>query len=160
MLGEGIVSLGVALVTDRRNVKSSAKMHFSSFSLPVTRMAAGRELDVALFVVELHLEVVVRFGDPANLINEVHVPGRAAVLAVSHPLEPDILLHPDDGSDGGVLDPALVLGRDAALRVVIPRLEDVGRAKQAADVVGSKRRNSVHAEMPRSERIQLRFNHN
>ena len=41
MLGDGIVSLGVPFATERRNVKSSAKMHVSSFSLPVTRMAAG-----------------------------------------------------------------------------------------------------------------------
>ncbi len=118
-----------------------------------------RELDVALFVVELHLQVVVRLGNAANLIDEVHVPGRAAVLAVGHPLESDILLHPDDRADGRVLDPALVLGRNPALRVVIPGLEHLGRAQQAANVVGAKRGNRVHAEMPRSEEPSIRFNH-
>ena len=41
MLGEGIVSFGVPRATDLRNAKSSAKMQRSSFSLPVTRIAAG-----------------------------------------------------------------------------------------------------------------------
>ena len=86
MLGDGIVSFGVARATERRNVKSSAKMHFSSLSLPRHPHRRRRELDVALFVVKLDLQVVLGLGDPANLIDEVHVPRGATVLAIGDTL--------------------------------------------------------------------------
>ena len=41
MLGDGMVSFGVAVATDFRKVKASAKIGCCSVSLPVMRSAAG-----------------------------------------------------------------------------------------------------------------------
>ena len=159
MLGEGIVSFGVALghrAEEREVVREDALLELQ---LPGDPHGRGRELDVTLLIVELHLQVVLRLGDAANLIDEVHVPGRAPVFAVGHGLQSDVLLHPDDGPDGGVLDAALLVGRNAAVRVIVAGPQHVWRTEQAADMIGSKWRNGMHAEMSRSNEPGLRFNH-
>ena len=100
MLGDGIVSFGVALrdrAEEREVVGENARVELELARHPHGRR---RELDVSLFVVELDLQVVLRLGDPADLVDEVHVPGRPAVFAVGHPLQADVLLHLDDGTDG------------------------------------------------------------
>ena len=109
---------------------------------------------------ELDLQVVLRLGDPADLVDEVHVPGRPPVFAVGHPLKADVLLHADDGADGGVLDSALLHVGNAALRVIVSSPQHVGRAQQAADMVGSEWGKSVHAETSVWNGLGLRFNHN
>ena len=109
---------------------------------------------------ELDLQVVLGFGDPANLIDEVHVPRGAPVLAISDTLQADIFLHPDDGADGRILYVAPGLGGNLAARVVVAGLQDLGSPEQAADVIGPKRRKAVHAEMSRSANQASRFNHN
>ena len=68
--------------------------------------AAGRELDVALGVVELDRQVARRLGDAVERVDEVHVPGGAAELAVGDRLQPDLLLHAHDVADRLVLDRA------------------------------------------------------
>ena len=50
----------------------------------------------------------------ADLVEEIHVPGAAAKLAVGDALEPDLLLHPDYFANGFVLDAAQLRGRQAA----------------------------------------------
>ena len=75
----------------------------------------------------------------AELVDEVHVPGRAAELAVGDVLQADVLLQRDDVADRRVLDRAQLVVVDAAGRVVLAGLEQLGRAQQAADVVGPER---------------------
>ena len=101
----------------------------------------GRELDVALLVVELDLDVARRLLDPAELVDEVHVPGRAAELPVGRRLQPDVVLHLHDRADRVVLDGAQLLG--ASRRPggeLLASLQQLRRAQQAADVIGAERR--------------------
>jgi hypothetical protein len=80
------------------------------------------ELDVALGVVELDREVVLRARDAAELIDEVHVPRGPAELAVGRRLEPHVLLHPHHVPDRVVLDRPQLFGGDPALGELVPRL--------------------------------------
>ena len=75
-----------------------------------------RELDVAVGVVELDLDVAGDLLHAAELVDEVHVPGRAAKLTVGRALEPDVALHLDDLADRVVLDRAQIAGRRSARR--------------------------------------------
>src|SRR3954451_7584242 len=97
MLGDGIVSLGVwlPLATDFRYSNASAKIVSETPSLPSMWIAAGGPPDFPLGVVELDREVAGRLGDAVDRVDEVHVPGGAAELAVSHRPQPDLLLHAD-----------------------------------------------------------------
>jgi len=72
--------------------------------------------------------------------------GRPPILAVSHALETDVFLHAYDCADGCILNPSLFVDRNPALCEIVPGSQDVRGAKEAADVVGSKWRNSMHAE--------------
>ena len=55
MLGDGIVSFGVAVTDDRlQELEVVAEDEPSSFSLPAHAEARGREVDVALVAVEVH----------------------------------------------------------------------------------------------------------
>ncbi len=98
---------------------------------------------------ELNFQIVLGLGDPADLIDEVHVPRGAAVFAVCHALEAEVLLHADDVADGRVLDLALVGSRDPAGSEIGPGLENIRGTQKAADMVGSERRQIVHAETTR-----------
>ena len=63
----------------------------------------------------------------------------AAELAVGDGLEADVLLHPDARADRLVLD-GVQLGRvDGAERELGAGVQQLGRAEQAADVVGTER---------------------
>src|SRR4029079_9287167 len=96
----------------------------------------GGELERALRVAELDLQAVLCPRDPAQAVDEVHVPRRAAELAVGRRAQPDVLLAADHRADRLVLD-APQLGRvDAVLGEVRAGLEQLRRAQQAADVVG------------------------
>jgi hypothetical protein len=68
------------------------------------------------------------------------VPGGAAELAVGYRLEPDLLLHADDIGDCGVLGGLQALVVELAGSVRLARVEQRGRAQQAADMVGAERR--------------------
>jgi len=46
------------------------------------------------------------FLNPADLVEEIHVPGAAAKLAVGHPFEAHLLLHRDGVANRLVLDAA------------------------------------------------------
>ena len=136
------MSFGVWLVGRHRLqvLERLAEDRLGDAELAVDVERGGRPLDVALGVVELDREVARRLGDAVERVDEVHVPGGAAELAVGHRLEPDLLLHADDLVDRGVLGglQALVVERAGGVRLA--RLVQLGRAQQAPDVVGAERR--------------------
>ena len=149
MLGDGMVSLGVAVVTvSARKRNASAKIGWSRRTLALTRSAAGVNSIVPSGVLELHDQLLVGPRDPTQLVDEVHVPRAAAQLAVGGRLEPDLLLHPHDVADGVVLGGAEVLGADATGGGVLAGLEQRRRAEQAPDVIGTERWGREHRPHP------------
>src|SRR3989304_4399560 len=122
MQGDGMVSLGVRVVADFRNVKASTKIG----SGRVTRLGilrSGRE-------------------------EEVHVPGLPAHLAVGDPLKTRVLLELHAVADRGVLGGAELGGAHlAGLPLEAERLER-GRAQQAANVIGAERRARISHGAP------------
>src|SRR6266498_2015186 len=120
--------------------------------LVVDLQGGGGELQLPVPVEELHLQVLV-FGaaDAPELVDEVHVPGGSAELAVGGRLEPDIALHLDDRGDGAVLDRPQLLGGDAPGGEVVTGPQQLRWAQQAADVICPKRRcrASRHGHPPR-----------
>src|SRR5215212_7330883 len=106
MLGDGMVCFGVAVVTcSLRNRKSSAKIGSRSPTRSRTRSAAGVN---SIFPASLRNSTVVVLGlfDATELVDEIHVPGGAAELAVGGGPEPYLLLHPHDLPDRLVFDAA------------------------------------------------------
>ena len=99
-----------------------------------------RPFDGAGRVGELDRELAGRRGDPAQLVDEVHMPGGAAELPVGGGLQAYLLLHPHGLDDLLVLDLPQLRGRDPARREVLARPVQARRAQQAADVVGAERR--------------------
>jgi hypothetical protein len=67
------------------------------------------------------------------------VPGSAAELAVGGRAEADLFLLADDLPDRLVFDAAKLVGVDPAGVEIVARLQKVGGAKQAADVIGAER---------------------
>src|SRR4029077_4724433 len=72
------------------------------------------ELDIPGGVVELYGQVAGGLGYAAQGVDEVHVPGRAAELAIGGRLQADLLLHLDRGGNHLVLDRRQVSGADPA----------------------------------------------
>ncbi len=67
MLGEGMVSFGVPVVTtDFRNSKSSPKMHFSKVSLPTIRSADGVNSMSPPLLWKVTLRLSLTFSTPPN----------------------------------------------------------------------------------------------
>ena len=97
-----------------------------------------RELDVALGVVELDPDVARGLLDAAELVDEVHVPGRASELAVGGRLQADVALHLDDLADRLILGRPQLIERQLARRVLVAGRQQTGGAQQAADVIGAK----------------------
>jgi hypothetical protein len=83
--------------------------------------------------------VVLHLAAPAELVDEVHVPGGAAELAVRGRAQAHLLLHAHDLADGVVLDGVQLLVVELAVGVRRARVEQPLRAQQAADVVGAER---------------------
>ena len=109
---------------------------------PVVDLQGRRfEGDLLLLVAHLDAEVVVALPDATELVDEVHVPRGAAELTVGRGLEPDVLLHPHDVADRVVLDRAQLRRGDTPRGGFLASAEHRLRAEQAADVVGSKRRD-------------------
>src|SRR5262249_52062522 len=73
-------------------------------------------------------------------VDEVHVPGGAAELAVGRRSQPGVLLHPDDLGDRLVLNGAQLGGGDLARGEVSAGIQQFLRPQQAADVVSPERR--------------------
>jgi hypothetical protein len=101
----------------------------------------GRELDLAVLVEEFDRDVAGLLADPVELVDEVHVPGGAAELAVGRRAEADLLLPADGLADRVVLDAAQLGGVDPPGGEVVARLQQLRRPQQAADVVGPERRS-------------------
>ena len=98
-----------------------------------------RELDVALLIVKASLLPVLVGRHAADLVQEVHVPGAPAELAVGDAFEADVFLHLHDVADRAVFDAASLVEGDATLRVIFLGFEERWGPEQAADVVGSIR---------------------
>ena len=71
------------------------------------------------------------------------MPRAAPELAVGDALEPDLLLHPHEIADRGILDPPQFLGRDPPRLMFGPRPQQLRRPQQAAHVVGAERWSNV-----------------
>ena len=132
MLGEGIVSFGVPragdgvgeereVLAEDRVVQRQALVH---------ARPGRRELDRAPVVAEAGLHRVLRALDAAELVDEVHVPGGAAQLAVGDRAQTDLLLHRDRVANRLVLRGAQLLRGQAAL-VVRSRAPPAARAGAA-----------------------------
>lgn len=76
------------------------------------------EFDVALLVVEGDLEFVLGPGDPAQLVDEVHVPGGPAILPVGGRVESELLPETDHFADRVVLHLAQTFGVDLSCCVL------------------------------------------
>src|ERR1051326_98982 len=106
-------------------------------------MRRRRKFERAGLVLELDMEAPVRLGDTADLVEEIHVPGAAAELAVGDALEAELGLHRDRLFDAVILAAAQGLGCDPALLMLGPRRQKRLRAQQAADMIGAKRRTGI-----------------
>ena len=138
MLGEGMVSFGVACATDFKKRKIVAEDAFVELELALDLQGGGGEFDHALIVAELHFHVVLHLGGAAHLVEEIHVPGGAAELAVGDAFQAEVFLPADNVTDGLVFNAAQVGLADAAVLFVFASFEQLWRTKQAADMVGAK----------------------
>ena len=102
------------------------------------------ELNVPRGVVELHGHVARRLADAAQLVDEVHVPGGTPELTVGGGLQADLLLHGHDADDGLVFGGPQLVGGDPAREEVVTGGQQLGWAKEAADVVGAEWRSLAH----------------
>ncbi len=103
------------------------------------------EFDVAVRVVELHLQIVLGAGHATDLVQVVHVPGTPAKLPVSDCLKSDVLLAPDDLPDRFILGAAKLRRGQFTALVGLARLKQRLRPQQTADVIGAKRRRcAIH----------------
>ena len=99
----------------------------------------GLEVELALGVAEVDLQLLLRRADAAELVDEVHVPGGTPELPVGRRLQAHLLLQAYGGLDALVLDRAQLLVGDLAGGVPPTGLEQRGGPQQAADVVGAER---------------------
>src|SRR5579872_2521271 len=86
---------------------------------------------------------MVAVGDAADLVEEIHMPGAAAHLAIGDALEAEIALQLDPVTDSGVLGGAQRGGRKTAGRVLGAGLQQRGRAQQTADMIGAERTGHI-----------------
>ena len=77
---------------------------------------------------------------PVQLVDEVHVPGRAPELTVGGGLKADVFLHAHDVTDRAVLDRSQLVGRDVPSGERSTRRQQLGWPKQAADMVSAEGR--------------------
>ena len=90
-------------VAEELEVLAEDRLRDAQLALDVE--SGRRELDLAVLVHELDRDVSGLVRDPVELVDEVHVPGGAAELAVRGRAQADLLLHPDRLADRLVLDP-------------------------------------------------------
>ena len=111
---------GRDLALEKVEVVAEDRLRHTELAVDVQR--GGRELDIAVGVVELDRDVAGFLRDSVELVDEVHVPGRAAELAVGRGLQPRLLLHAHDLADRLVLDRPQRGGVDLPGVVVVARL--------------------------------------
>ncbi len=140
MLGDGMLSFGVAPVADFEEPEVLAKDAALEPQLAGDAQRGGREFEVALFIVKTHLQVILYLRDAADLVEKVHVPRPAPILAVGDSMQANVFLHLNDLADGFVLDAAQFGGGNAAAFEILARLQHFFRAQQASDVIRTKRR--------------------
>jgi len=104
-------------------------VHLADHPEPLVDHMAALELDGLIALVKL---------DAAEARQEVVVPVGAPVLAVGHRGEADGALAVDRRLDAAILDGAKRGAIDAALGVRGPRLTQLRRAQQAADMIGAE----------------------
>ena len=151
MVGEGIVTLGVCLVTDFRNLKSSSWIGRPCFTLPVT-LSTGGAKPTSPFLVWNCAVKPAWVSTPSSCSRKSMWKYVAAEFAVGDSFQAQVLLELHDVADGGVLDLAKVLLRDLALGQALAGIDDFPGAQEAADVVGAERRLGAcaHASAPGS----------
>ena len=155
MLGDGIVSFGVCsgAATDRRYANASPKIVSDSPIRPSTCSDGGANSSVPGRVAELHVQRLVDdLRDAVERVDEVHVPRRAAELPVGDGPQPDVVA-------AGARRRAIAASstaRSSSASIAPPAKrsrasQQLGRAQQAADVVGAERRSVAQAHgAPRS----------
>jgi len=79
-------------------------------------------------------------GDPADLVDEVHVPGGPAELTVGRGLKAHLPLERDGLADLDILDRRKLRGGDHPCGQVVPRVLQPRGPQQAPDVIGTERR--------------------
>ena len=114
------------------------KCTLSSLSLPLHLQCGGSEFDHALLVAELSFHVVLHLGRATHLVQEIHVPGGAAELAVGDTFQSQIFLLADDFADGLIFNTAQIGRSDASALFVFAGLEQLWRTEQAAHVIGAE----------------------
>ena len=115
-LGDGIVTLGSALVWSRMKVKSRRMIGFERPSLPRVSTIFGRYYRLRLIdAAEGRAVVGAADGDAVDRDDEFEPPHPASELAVGDGGQADLLLQADDQLDALVLDGAQRVGRDLAL---------------------------------------------
>jgi len=106
----------------------------------VDAQCRGLEVEVTGLVVEVHRQLLVGRVDALELVDEVHVPRRAAELAVGRGTQTRVALEGHRVADRPVFgrpQPCIV---EIAGPVPGSSLEERRWAQQAADVVGPERR--------------------
>ena len=78
--------------------------------------------------------------DAVEFSDEVDIPELAPILAIGHRLQADIFLHLHDIANAAVFDRAQLGIIDLAAFPLIPRLQQLRRSQQTADMIGAKRR--------------------
>ena len=127
------------MTVSRRNAKSSPKIVSLDPELAVDVHAGEDRVEVALVAVEVDGDLLLgHAGDAAELVDEVHVPGGAAELAVGRRAAGRA--PPASGRPRGSLRPRPRAGSAA---LIVARAKELGRAEQAADVVGAERAASL-----------------
>jgi hypothetical protein len=89
-----------------------AEDRFGQSHRAVDRERRRLERQVANVVVELDPQGLLGRADPAQAVDEIHVPGGSPQLTVRRRPEADVLLHPHQPADGVVLHGAQLVGRD------------------------------------------------
>ena len=103
-----MVSFGVipAGISDWQVVEVAAEDRLVDPQRPVDVQPGRGAVEIALGVLEVDPDLLVRPADAVDRVDEVHVPGRTAELAVGRRLQPGIALHPHGVGDRRVLDVA------------------------------------------------------
>ena len=121
-----------------RKVKASAKIGLVEVHPPSTAIAAAPNSSFSSALRNAIGIVPGGLVDPAELVDEVHVPRRTAELAVGGALQPDLVLHRDRPADRVVLGGGKRRCADPPRGVLLARRGECRRAQQAADMVGAE----------------------
>ena len=98
----------------------------------------GREIHIALVAVKVHGDVLLDLAHAADLVEEIHVPGRAAELAVGDALQAQLFLQLHDVANGDVFGLAQIGGAQAPCLVFRARAREFRRPQQAAHMIGAE----------------------